>query len=132
MSSAQALLTAYTLRRFFMPALYVCCFVLIGLLYMVASIDCIFTTAKALLCEGTTGFCDQGDINAVACRTLNNGKGKVSRDACRHCRPSASMMLLSSKHCLLRMTSSGSVSDCDKEVILLRQSQNLHTNTLAA
>jgi len=71
-------------------------------------------------------------IDAVACRSLNKGKGKVFRDACRHCRPSASRMLLSSKHCLLRMNSSGSISDCDKEVLLLWQSQNLLINTLAA
>lgn len=63
---------------------------------------------------------------------LNKDKGKVSRDACRHCRPSVFGMLLSSKHCLLRMNSSGSVSDCDKELLLLRQSENLFINMLAA
>ena len=71
-------------------------------------------------------------IDAVAYRTLNKGKGKVFRDACRHCRPSVSRMLLSSKHCLLRMNSSGSISNCDKELLLLQQSQSLLINSLAA
>ena len=62
MRSAQALLTAYTLRPFFKPAFYFCCFVLIGLLYLVTSMDYIPTAAKALVREGAISSCFQPNI----------------------------------------------------------------------